>query len=301
MACPDFQTFLLPVLQELDDDNEHHWRDVAEYVAKKLRLSDEDMKETIPSGRTRYEDRVLWSKTYLKQAALIEIPKRGYMKITARGKNVLKENPTRIDIRFLMQFTEFAEFKNKRRVDGKEQDGSILTDSLTPQESIEDAYLELRTALADELLEQVKKCPPAFFETLVVELMLKLGYGGSRIDAGEALGRSGDGGIDGIIKEDRLGLDLIYLQAKRWESPVGRPIVQQFAGSLMGNRAKKGVLITTSNFTSEAKAYIKNLDQKISLIDGAQLTELMIDYDLGVVDLKKYVLKKIDLDYFSDV
>jgi len=236
----------------------------------------------------------------MKKAGLIESPKRGVHRITERGLQILKKKPERIDVDYLSQFQEFKDFRSLRHVKAEEEEPELDLNSRTPEESLESAYQKLRGDLAADLLQRLMTCSPAFFERLVVEVIVKMGYGGTRKDAGKAIGKSGDGGIDGIIKEDKLGLDAIYIQAKRWENTVGRPEIQKFVGALTGQRAKKGLFITTSEFSSDAEDYISRIDAKVVLIDGETLAQLMIDYNVGVSTLGTYDIKKIDSDYFSE-
>lgn len=254
MAVPTYDKFMLPLLTLTADQKEHHIAEDREIIANKvLRLSEEDKRVLLPSGRqTNYENRLYWARTYLTKAGLLETTGRGKYKITERGLAVLKEPPKAINSAYLMQFPEFVKFQ--RATDQTTDTKSLKIDQKrTPEEILDDAYSELRLQLAQDILTRVKACDPTFFEKLVVDLLVKMGYGGSHKDAGTAIGRSGDGGIDGIIKEDKLGLDAIFIQAKKWENSVGRPVVQAFAGSLEGQRAKKGILITTSHFTQDAK------------------------------------------------
>ncbi|MFA4926529.1 MAG: restriction endonuclease, partial [Candidatus Aminicenantales bacterium] len=275
---------------------------IIEVVAGEFNLTDEDRKTLLPSGQQyTFDSRVGWAKTYLKKAGLIDSPVRGYFKITDRGRQVLKDSPPKITVNYLRQFKEFEEWRSAPKIDKGEQQGKEPTkENLTPEELIESAYKELREDLASELLKKVKSCSPSFFERLVVDLLLAMGYGGSRKDAGMAIGRSGDEGIDGIIKGDKLGLDVVYIQAKRWENPVSRPEIQKFAGALMGKKAKKGIFITTSGFSKDAKEYADKIESKIVLIDGETLAQLMIDHDIGVSNYMTYTLKKIDNDYFAE-
>lgn len=300
MTIPNYQSTMLPLLQYASDKQEHALRDSIEYLANLFNLSENERQELLPSGRQpTFDNRVGWASTYLKKAGLLQSSRRGYLQITPRGLEVLKENPPKIDANFLKQYPEFVEFQGiKKEKDTSKPDESPPS-AATPEEAIEDAYQSLRNELANELIETVKGCSPAFFERLVVDLLVKMGYGGTRKDAGQAIGKSGDGGIDGIIKEDRLGLDTVYIQAKRWEGSVSRPEIQKFAGALQGNRARKGVFITTSSFSSGAHDYVTRIDNKIVLIDGDLLAQLMIDYDLGVSQFATYAMKRIDSDYFS--
>jgi len=242
-----------------------------------------------------------WARTYLKKAGLLESPRRGVFKITERGREVLNSNPKRVDSKYLEQFPEFLEFRAAGKPGSVDaQSGSTATMSATPEESIEIAYEDLRAQLSQDILAKILSCTPTFFEQLVVELLVKMGYGGSRKDAGERIGQTGDGGVDGIIKEDRLGLDTIFLQAKRWQGVVGRPEIQKFVGALQGQRAKKGVFITTSAYTAEAVEYVARIDTKVVLIDGKQLSNLMIDFELGVSPLATFTIKRLDSDYFDE-
>ena len=301
MAIPDFQSIMLPLLKLAGDGQEHSAKEIVEALAEQFQLTEDEKKELLPSGRqATFSNRAGWARTYLKQAILLDAPKRGLIKITPRGIDVIKQNLTAINISFLEQYPEFNTFRNLKSKEKLSQNNEVQPSFQTPEEALEASYQNLRQTLADELLQTLKSCSPTFFESLVVDVLVKMGYGGTRQDAGRAIGKSGDGGIDGIIKEDRLGLDIIYLQAKRWESTVGRPEVQKFAGALMGNGARKGVFITTSNFTKEAGNYVSTIDRKIILIDGETLAKLMIDYNVGVTIFANYEIKKVDLDYFSE-
>lgn len=302
MPIPDYQTCMLPFLKLLTDGNEYLIRDIEESLAGHFDLSDNEKAELLPSGQQGiFKNRIGWARTYLKKAGLIESPKRGVFKITDRGLKVASSEISRIDVKYLEQFPEFLEFRDSPKTDPtvvgyKDISGSTAT----PEETIELAYQGLREQLSQELLSRILGCSPMFFENLVVQLLVKMGYGGSRRDAGERIGQSGDGGIDGIIKEDRLGLDVIYIQAKRWQGSVGRPEIQKFVGALQGQRARKGVFITTSYYTADAIEYASRIDTKVVLIDGAKLAELMIDFDVGLSPSAAYVIKKIDSDYFEE-
>jgi len=306
MAVPDFQSLMLPLLKFASDRQEHNMNEAQEMLAIQLHLNDQDQKELLPSGKQRkFDNRVGWARTYLTKAGLLTSTGRSKFCITERGITVLKENPQQINIRFLKQFPELIEFignkYNKLNEETNDPQEIIEKASQTPQEILETSYQSLRQTLAQEILERIKKSPPRFFENLVVDLLIAMGYGGSRKDAGEAVGQVGDGGIDGIIKEDKLGLDAIYLQAKRWEGTVTRPVVQGFAGALIGRKARKGIMITTSNFSQQAIDYANGIENlKIILIDGEQLAQLMIDHDVGATEESRYIIKKIDLDYFNE-
>ena len=302
MTIPDFQAIMLPLLQYARDGKEHSLRDAITYLADVFNLSDDERKELLSSGQQAvFDNRVGWARTYLKKAGLFISPKRGFFQITDRGKEILSQNPSEINLKFLNQFPEFIEFKTTKKDNDKSEPEIIETSETTPQESIEFGYQKIRKELELELLNRVKSCSPDFFERLVVDLLVKMGYGGSRRDAGRAIGKSGDGGIDGIIKEDKLGLDIVYVQAKRWDNTVvGRPEIQKFVGALHGQRARKGVFITTSRFSQEAREYVSIIDSKIVLIDGEELAQLMIDNHVGVSTVSIYEIKKIDSDYFTD-
>jgi restriction system protein len=307
MSVPDYQSLMLPLLDATADGNEHAISDLRESIAARLRLTEQDRAELLPSGKQAvYNNRLGWAKTYLDKAGLLATVRRGVYQVTERGRSVLAERPSRLDVETLTRFPEFEEFR--RRSEAAEVDaGATLTPTTpapavadTPQESLDAAYQQLRRGLEADVLAAVRAASFRFFERLVVELLVKMGYGGSLKDAGRAIGRSGDDGLDGIIKEDHLGLDAIYVQAKRWADTVGRPQVQSFAGSLEGVRGRKGVFITTSTFSSDAREYVSRIEKKIVLIDGAQLASLMIDFNIGVSPVNVYEVKKVDSDFFSE-
>ncbi len=305
MPIPDFQSIMLPLLESVKDGNKYYFKVKVDELAKYYKLTDEELKQMLPSERAyTFYNRVAWAKTYLKQAGLVVSPKRGLLKITEKGKEILKANPDKIDIKYLKQFTEYTGFKSdKKTVTPKE---TVITNNnnsnqKTPLEEIEYGYNEIKENLILELVSKLKGISPSDFEKLVVDLLVKMGYGGSIEDAGEVIGKSGDEGIDGIIKEDKLGLDNIYIQAKRWENVVSRPEIQKFVGALAGKQAKKGVFITTSHFSKSAYEYIKIVENKLILLNGHQLAELMIDYNVGITVSHIYEIKKIDLDYFEDM
>jgi restriction system protein len=304
MPIPDYQTIMLPLLKYLADQQEHSLREVIDSLAAIFELCEVEKQKLLPSGKQSiFDNRVGWARTYLKKAVLLQSTKRGFFQITVRGSEVLKQNLQSIDTKYLNQFPEFISFKSKTSIEASPviiNNGIELVKQKTPQEYLEDAYLEIKQGLADEIITRIKACSPTFFEKLVVQLLVKMGYGGSVKDAGQAVGRSGDGGIDGIIKEDKLGLDVIYIQAKRWEGTVGRPEIQKFVGALHGFQSKKGVFITTSNFSNDAIDYVSRIDNKIVLINGDRLAQLMLDYSVGVSTVEMYELKKIDEDFFID-
>jgi len=238
----------------------------------------------------------------MKKAGLLESPRRGYFKITEKGMQALSAKPETINVKFLEQYPEFLEFKTKSNTKSTtaEVDTTLPTEDRTPQEVIEDAYVTIRSGLASDLLDQIMQSSPSFFERLVVDLLVRMGYGGTRREAGKAVGGSGDEGIDGIINEDRLGLEVVYIQAKRWQNTVGRPEIQKFVGALHGKNARKGIFITTSDFTSGAIQYTEGLSDKVVLIDGETLANLMIDHGVGVALEEAYEIKRVDSDYFNE-
>ena len=268
----------------------------------RFRLTEDEKTALLPSGRQGiFVNRVAWAKSYLLQAGLLDTPQRGHFRITERGIETLKQAPERITIGFLQRFPEFAEFRSPTRKPKTTQvEPASGDEEQTPEETLEAAHLRMRADLAAELLVRVKGSSPRFFEQLVVELLLKMGYGGSRAEAGEAVGAAGDEGIDGVINEDRLGLDTIYLQAKRWQGTVGRPEIHKFVGALHGKRARKGVFITTGSFSADAREYVASIESKIVLIDGQQLADFMIDFNVGVDSVISYEIKKIVSDYFDE-
>lgn len=304
---------MLPLLRLASDGKEHRFRDAIEALATHFGLTDAERAEMLPSGTAAlFDNRVGWARTYLKQAGLLDSPKRGIFRINERGRTLLARQPPRIDIGLLDQFDEFRQFRSRRKdasantldVAASSQTLGIVPSSAaaeqqTPEDLLATAYRRLRSNLELEIIEQIKAASPAFFERLVIDLLVAMGYGGSRQDAGRAIGKSGDGGIDGIIKEDKLGLDVVYIQAKRWEGTVGRPEIQKFAGALQGQRANKGVFLTTSSYSREAVEYAGVISSKIVLIDGEQLASLMIDHNVGVSSIGRYELKRIDNDYFE--
>jgi restriction system protein len=306
MAIPDFQTLMLPLLEILGDQEEHKIRDVYAALGDRFGLTQDERSLQSPNSHNIvFNNRVGWTKTHLKKAGLLENPSRGKVKITARGLDVLRERPNRVDMNYLSRYDEYNTFRTRTKIGDEDvcdnrDEGNTPPPKLTPFELLEENYRIIRDQLADELLEQIQSSSPAFFERLVVDLLLAMGYGGSRKDAGEAIGQSNDEGIDGIIKEDKLGLDVIYIQAKRWQNPVGRQEIQGFVGSLEGKRARKGIFITTSQFTKNASEYVKSIEKKVILMDGIQLTQFMIDHGVGVTDVNTFTIKRVDSDYFME-
>lgn len=302
MPIPDYQTVMLPLLEIAADGKEHHIRQAMQNLADYFNLTEDERKELLPSGVSSiFNSRVGWARTYLKKAGLIKYTKRGYFQITDRGCNVLDLKPAKIDVPFLRRYPEFIEFQTSKKTT-EELANEISGDtSQTPEEALANGYLKLRKQLEADVLARVKSSPPEFFERLVVRLLTSIGYGGSLADAGKAIGKSGDGGIDGVIKEDKLGLDLLYIQAKRWDNTtVGRPEIQKFVGALYGKKAKRGVFITTSTFSKDELDYAEALDSKVVLINGQQLAELMFEYGVGVSTVSSYIVKRIDSDFFED-
>lgn len=308
---PSYEEMLLPLLRCLEDGRDHSLDEVRDYLANHFAVTPEERRELAPSGRQKLLDsRVSWAQTYLNKALLIERPRHAVYRITERGREVLRQNPTSINVEFLKQYPEFRKFfrptsKHKRRdrnslnvrrrpmanTNGRDQ---------TPEEALEQSYQSLREARVTEILERLLEVSPARFEQIVVDVLLAMGYGGSRPEAGRAIGRTGDGGVDGLVDEDRLGLDRIYVQAKRWRDSVPVAAVSAFAGALMAHQTSKGVFITTSDFTKEARAYVSKIDKRIALVDGKQLAGFMFDYGVGMIDEARYIVKKLDPDYFAD-
>jgi restriction system protein len=306
MAVPDFQTMMRPLLVFVSDGGAHRTTDIRAALAAEFSLSEADLAEELPSRATKtFNNRVGWALTYLYRTGLLGRPKRSIYAITDRGRNILADEPARVDLKVLAQFPEFHAFRQARSDSASAPSETTTShDSAsagqTPEEQIESAYGSLRSALAAELLDRIHENTPAFFEQLVLDVLRQMGYGGLHEGAIERLGQSGDEGVDGVIREDALGLDLIYVQAKRWINPVGRPEIQKFVGALHGKRAMKGVFITTSGFSAEAAAYADAVSPRVVLIDGDMLTRLMIDHDVGVSIVRTFAIKRIDLDYFSD-
>lgn len=307
MAVPDYQSVMLPLLEYASKSNgEISTGGAVDELAVSLSLTDEDLKQMLPSGiQQTFVNRVGWAATYMKKAGLLEATRRGYYRITQRDLDLLQKKPQKINVKVLNQYPEFQQFQNLKGTrsgdKSKDIEGGLDSAGTTPSEALEKAYENLRDELAEDLLDRLKQTTPPFFERIVAELLVKMGYGGSRADAGKAIGRSGDGGVDGIIKEDRLGLDVVYIQAKRWDTnAVGRPDVMQFAGALQAQKATKGIFITTSRFTEDARGYVAQIGSKIVLIDGEQLAQLMIESDVGVSTVSLYPVKKIDSDYFDE-
>lgn len=296
MPIPTFQEIMRPWLELASDGGEHTLQEVIGSLADKMTLTSDERAEMLPSGfQGTFTNRVAWAATHLQKAQALDRVGRGRYRITERGKSLLAEQGPVTTAR-LMRFPEYQEFKARGK--GSAPATADLEDT-TPAEAIDSAIQAVRAAVATELLDRIKASPPDFFERLVVDLLLKLGYGGSRRDAGQAVGKSGDGGIDGVIKEDRLGLDAVYIQAKRWQGSVGAPVVREFAGTLDFHKASKGVLITTSTFTADAKVFTQSIGKRIVLVDGVMLAELMIDNEVGVITESTYRLVRVDQGFFE--
>ena len=307
MAIPKFPEYLLPILKVLADGQEHSMQEVSAAVAHEKRLTEEEQNERMPGGQKVHYNNISFATLYLKKAGLVSSPRHAHTVITEAGKELLQTNPKTLTRKDLKKYPSFVAFRatttgQRKKKGNAEEEDTTLADEATPTEKLDVAYRELRATLKSELLEAIMQCSPFFFEKLVVELLINLGYGGSRQEAGKAFAKSNDEGVDGVIKEDKLGLDLVYVQAKRWQpdNHVGRPEIQKFAGALQGKKTKKGVFITTSSFSKEAEQFAKNIDSKIILIDGEQLSDYMIDSNTGVTTKETYALKEIDRDYFED-
>lgn len=283
----------MPLLKAVKDGEEHHVNEIADTLVKHFRLSEDEKNQQYPSGNDNiFRNRVRFARSLLVRTGLLEHPKRGYIRISQVGTKALQRNPSKIDADFLKSIPGIVLEPTLE----KEREDDIQN----PSDLLESGYQNIRRTLTLEILQLVRKSPPHFFEKLVVELLLKMGYGGFATDAGQIVGRAGDGGIDGIIKEDKLGLDVIYVQAKRWEHTVGEPVIRDFVGSLVRNHANKGVIITASHFTREAQEYVTHIPHRVILIDGELLAQFMIDSDIGVSKITSYDIKKVDLDYFLE-
>lgn len=306
---PDYQTIMLPLLEFISDGKEHELQTLIKQISDKFGLTDEERAELLPSGNQQIiNNRVGWARTYLKKANLLDSPQRATFVITEQGLKVLKNRPKKIDVKFLQSLPGFKEWQtsyqtnnqNKKEVEIQAQLAVEIDNVKTPEELLDYSFVKLKDELASELIDKIKSCSPGFFERLVIDLLIKMGYGGSRKEAGQIIGKSGDGGIDGIIKEDKLGLDTIYVQAKKWEYTVPVAQVRDFAGSLLSKKAKKGIFISTSNYPKGAYEFVSSIEPKIILIDGKELAELMIEHNVGLATKTIYEIKKIDLDYFEE-
>ncbi len=304
MPIPDYQALMLPLLTIAGNGKIHTKRDAVSELAVQFGLAGAERKELLPSGKQEiFDNRVGWARTYIKHALLIEYVQRGQFRITDRGKQVLAEKPERIDSVFLRRFSEVVEFQKRSRTAASEESetAALNVETDTPDDLMATGYLNRRRQIEEDALERVKHCSPEFFERLVVKLITAMGYGGTLADAGKAIGKSGDGGVDGVIKEDRLGLEQIYIQAKRRDdASVGRPEIQKFVGALLGKRARKGIFLTTSTFTKDAREYASSLETKVILIDGRELAAFMFDFEVGIATESTYVVKRVDNDFCED-
>jgi restriction system protein len=304
MAVPDFQSIMLPLLKFLKDQKEHTNKEIIEHICAIFKLTPEERNERLPSSNSVYliSNRVGWAETHLKMAGLIESPRRAIYRISIDGLEALKKNLTVLNLNYLKTLQKYQDKRDTWSSTPKENNQTDQTEiaQYTPDEMIDIGYKKIRNELSNELLQTIKDSSPKFFEKLVVDLLLKMGYGGSIKDNGSVIGKSNDEGIDGLIKEDRLGLDVIYIQAKKWEASIGRPEIQKFVGALQGQRAKKGIFITTSDFNDNSYNYVNNIDIKVVLINGKELSNLMIDYNIGVSMKNIFEIKKIDSDYFLE-
>jgi len=297
---PTYEEFMYPFLEVIADNEVHRIRDIYEKLADEFELTEEERNQYIASGSQQiYKNRIGWAGTYLFKASLVSRAKRGSYQITDKGRSVLNDpNINYIDKAFLHKYDSFIDFvkpQSKQKVTPTKS-----ANELNPEEQLADSYVQLKETVKNELLNQIMNSSPKFFEDLVIHLLVEMGYGGSIEAAGKAIGGSGDEGIDGVIKEDILGLDMIYIQAKRWKGNIGRPDIQQFVGSLTGKQAHKGVFITTSDYTKEAREYIKNITPNIILINGDELTEYMYEYDVGVLKKAVYISKEVNEAYFDE-
>jgi restriction system protein len=302
VTVPDYQSLMAPALHALADDKEHSMPDLRTVIADQVGLTAEDLRATIPSGASLFANRLHWAITYMYQGGLVRRPRRGVVQITARGQEVLAEHPDRVDLGVLVQFEEFIEFRSRSRRAGQADSGTRSDSEATPRETVAAAVEEANAAVAAEVLDRVRQCGAVFLEHLVLDVLTAMGYGGARGSA-EHTGRPGDEGLDGVIRQDPLGLDRIYVQAKCYaaDRSVGRPEIQEFVGALHGAQADRGIFITTGRFTSEAKDYADRVAARLVLIDGRMLAGLMVNLNIGVQDRETYVIKRIDEDFFEDV
>lgn len=308
MSVPDFQAFMRPILAHISDGEPHKISELYRRLAEHFHLTQQDIEERLPSGKqAKYHNRILWAKFHLDRAGVLTTPSRGIVQIAPLGREFLNRYPEHIGMRELQTIPAYADFTFKNRNQPQpttpeqiEASDPDLLASVPPAEQIDALYAELTANLAEELLQQVMQLSPAQFERLVVAVLVAMGYGGNVRDAGQALGRSGDNGIDGVIKQDRLGLDRIYLQAKRWQNTVHSPEIRTFSGSLTYHKASKGVFITTSTFSEGAKATAEQIGN-IILLDGEMLAGLMIDYGVGVLTRETYQIRRLDAEYFEEL
>ncbi|WP_375304112.1 restriction endonuclease [Bradyrhizobium sp. A11] len=312
MSIPDYQSLMRPLLALASDGREQNINDAIHGIAEQLKLTAEERSQLLPSGKQPiFANRVHWARTYLDKAGAIKRTRRSHFEITERGSKLLAENPTRISVQVLKQFPEFIAFQAPKPSAGVEENEASTPDvsnvdfsesSVTPEEAVQQAETQILESLKGQLLNRIWELSPSFFERLVVDLIVAMGYGGSRANVVQRLGKSGDEGIDGVVNEDPLGLDVVYIQAKRYaaDNTIGRERIQQFAGALVGQGASKGVFVTTSSFSRGAIEYALKVPQRIILIDGKELARLMVQYGVGVRIERTVELKRIDLDYFDE-
>jgi restriction system protein len=303
MPIPDFQSLMLPIMKIAEDGDEHTARELRQRIGEQLGLTEEERKELLPSGtQPVFTNRLAWSRAHLTMAGLLEKTGKGRFRITQRGKQAMASNPRTINLRFLFQFPEYSEARNRAKTDTPPEPTAQASASevASPQERIELAFRDLNNSLTTELRSKLASVDPFRFEQVVLDLLVKMGYGGSKKEAAQVTQRTADEGIDGLINEDRLGLEVIYIQAKRWKNKVGRPEIQNFVGAIAGKKAGKGIFITTSDFHDNAREYAASLHQKLVLIDGRRLAELMIEHNIGVAPEQPYIIKKVDTDYFEE-
>jgi restriction system protein len=310
MAIPKYDEMMLPLLQLIGDGAEHHYRDLAPQIADHFRLTDEERNAMLPSTQSTYlRNRLGWAGFHLRKAGLAELPHEATLRITADGKKLLNSPPSKIDRQFLMRFEPFKQFMEEQKQRGlaaaRTKAGLAVQapsseEEGTPEERIEAAFTESRETLVADLLSQLARVEWSRFEQVVLDVLVAMGYGGSKKEAAAVTQKTGDEGIDGLINQDRLGLDVVYFQAKNWKDNVGRPEIQNFVGALAGKKATKGIFITRSSFNANAKNFVDSIQQKIILIDGRRLAELMIEHGVGVDEEHAYSVKKIDSDYFDE-
>jgi restriction system protein len=301
MPVPDYQSLMAPTLSVLADGGDHSLAELRAVVAERLGLAEEDLQAKIPSGTPLFANRLHWAVTYMYQAGLLSRPKRGVVRITGRGRKVAAAHPDRVDVRVLSGFPEFIDFKSRSHGPRRADQPELAESETTPREAVSTAVDEANAAVAAEVLDRVRQRESAFLERLVLAVLTAMGYGGAA-GAAEHLGKSGDEGLDGVIRQDPLGLDRIYVQAKRYSASraVGRPEIQEFVGALHGAQADRGIFITTSRFTPDAITYADRVAARVILIDGAALSALMVRHNIGVQDQQTYVIKRVDEDFFEE-
>jgi restriction system protein len=301
VPVPDYQSLMAPALSVLADGGDHSVAELRAVLAGRLDLTEDDLRAKTPSGTPLLADRLSWAVTYMYQAGLLNRPKRGVVRITGRGRKVVAEHPDRVDVRVLSGFPEFIDFKGRTREPRQAGEPAVADNETTPREAVSAAVNEANAAVAAEVLDRVRRREPAFLEQLVLSVLTAMGYGGAA-GAAEHLGKVGDEGLDGVIRQDALGLDRIYVQAKRYgkTNAVGRPEIQAFVGALHGAQADRGIFITTSRFTPEAITYADRVAARVVLIDGPALSGLMVRHNIGVQDQQTYVIKRVDEDFFEE-